>query len=138
MVFYSMLYPRLWSSPGDPISPLLFSLAFELLLRNILQDSSFSVFSLYLLDLPFVSHICSYPAMLLAYADNITYLLNQPAELDCLYHHLSIYSRALNVLFFNFHKTQALSLPVRSVDSSNIGCQTLNSRILQCLNCLYQ
>ncbi|KAG2192648.1 hypothetical protein INT47_006906 [Mucor saturninus] len=90
---------------GDPISPILFNLAFEPLLRKIQLDSRIMG---YRLPSP-VPNPSVDPAKLLAYADDIICLLIDPSELTHLQAHLSLYSRASNAKV-NFHKTEAVSL----------------------------
>ncbi|KAG0820803.1 hypothetical protein G6F19_012268 [Rhizopus arrhizus] len=94
---------------GDPISPVLFNLAFEPLLRRILSDPHFSGFQL-------PKSVCSPPHVhsissvkLLAYADDIVCLLKSPQDLTALQHHLHLYSKASNAKV-NFNKTKAFAL----------------------------
>lgn len=87
---------------GDPISPILFNLAFEPLLRTILADPRLQG---YILPGPLTPN----PVKLMAYADDIVCMLNSPAELSTLHSHLNTYSLASNALV-NFHKTEAISL----------------------------
>ena len=93
---------------GDPLSPVLFNLAFEPLLRSILASASIPGFSLPSPLTPAPS-LESGPVKLLAYADDIACFLNTPDELQCLLSLLSTYSKASNALV-NYHKTQAVSL----------------------------
>ncbi|KAG0890567.1 hypothetical protein G6F36_013252 [Rhizopus arrhizus] len=97
------------STQGDPISPVLFNLAFEPLLRRILSDPHFSGFQL-------PKSVCSPPHVhsissvkLLAYADDIVCLLKSPQDLTALQHHLHLYSKASNAKV-NFNKTKAFAL----------------------------
>ncbi|KAG2191466.1 hypothetical protein INT47_003842, partial [Mucor saturninus] len=104
---------------GDPISPILFNLAFEPLLRKIQLDSRIMW---YRLPSP-VPNPSVYPVKLLAYADDIIYLLNDPSELTHLQAHLSLYSRASNAKV-NFHKTEAVSLSGASSIYNSHDCQS--------------
>ncbi|KAG0934661.1 hypothetical protein G6F30_009715 [Rhizopus arrhizus] len=100
---------------GDPISPLLFNLAFEPLLRRTLSDSTYQGYSL-----PRSPRSpCSEPVKLLAYADDVLFLLNDPSDLTSLQEHLSLYSRASNARV-NFHKTEALSLSGARLDPDSV------------------
>ncbi|KAG1533569.1 hypothetical protein G6F51_012544 [Rhizopus arrhizus] len=94
---------------GDPISPILFNLAFEPWLRKILLDTSFKGFSLPLSTLAHPQDENLQAVKLLAYADDVLCLLHDPGDLRVLQSHLSLYSRASNAKV-NFHKTQVLSL----------------------------
>ena len=93
---------------GDPISPVLFNLAFEPLLRSILSAQP-------LHGIPLPSPLNSPlplelgPTKLLAYADDIACFLNNDFELQHLLSLLSTYSKASNAQVC-YHKTQALSL----------------------------
>jgi endonuclease/exonuclease/phosphatase family metal-dependent hydrolase len=113
---------------GDPISPVLFNLAFEPFLRGILADPSFSGFSL--------PSAPRYPLVntpdppedvkLLAYADDVICLLNDPLDLEVLQSHLHRYSRASNAQV-NLHKTQALSLSGKPILNSSLWSSPLLS-----------
>ncbi|CEP09328.1 hypothetical protein, partial, partial [Parasitella parasitica] len=108
---YGFLSPRVHQhrglKQGDPISPILFNLAFEPLLRKILQD-------LFLPDFRLPSPIVhSANVKLLAYADDIVCLLSAPTNFQRLQSHLQAYSAASNALV-NFHKTEAISLTASS------------------------
>jgi len=89
---------------GDPISPILFNLAFEPLLRSIQADPQLLGFTL-----PSSSTASTYPVKRVAYADDIVCLLNSPVELYRLPHHLDLYSKASNALV-NMQKPEAISL----------------------------
>ncbi|CEP13555.1 hypothetical protein [Parasitella parasitica] len=95
---------------GYPISPILFNLAFEPLLRRILSDSVLPGFAL-----PSPSSLAvSTPATtsgvkMLAYANDIVCLLNSPWDLGRLQQHLWVYSAASNALV-DFHITEAIFL----------------------------
>ena len=94
---------------GDPISPVLFNLAFEPLLRRLLQDELFQGITL---SVPQVSDQRmgpSTPIKVLAYADDVVCFLKDSSDLLLLHAHLRTYSLASNAKV-NFHKTQALSL----------------------------
>ncbi|CEP09196.1 hypothetical protein, partial, partial [Parasitella parasitica] len=94
---------------GDPISPILFNLAFEPLLRKILQDHHLSGYRLpspQALETPSAVKI-------MAYADDIVCLLSSPSDLDRLQQHLQVYSAVSNASV-NYHKTEAISLSCSS------------------------
>lgn len=93
---------------GNPLSPVLFNLVFEPLLRSILALPSLQGISVPK-PLCSPSSLESGPVKLLAYADDIACFLNEPQELNQLLNLLSQYSNASNVLV-NYHKTVALSL----------------------------
>lgn len=114
---------------GDPLSPLLFNLAFEPLLRSILACPTLPGVSL----LPVNCHrslvaspqVCIIPATgqddsplnwrhppvfkLLSYADDLEVFLSSPAEWPVLQDILSMYSAASNAKV-NIHKTEIVSL----------------------------
>ncbi|KAG0755660.1 hypothetical protein G6F62_008320 [Rhizopus arrhizus] len=94
---------------GDPLSPVLFNLAFEPLLRSILNDQNFKGFQLPRSPLSASSPEASAPVKLMAYADDVVCFLEDPEDLTILHNHLSTYSRASNAKV-NFHKTEAFSL----------------------------
>ncbi|KAG1138651.1 hypothetical protein G6F37_011151 [Rhizopus arrhizus] len=94
---------------GKTISPVLFNLAFEPLLRRFLSSPHISGFQL-------PRSICSPPDLesrskvkLLAYADDVVCFLNDPYELNILHEHLNLYAKASNAKV-NFNKTEAVSL----------------------------
>ncbi|KAG2228473.1 hypothetical protein INT48_003130, partial [Thamnidium elegans] len=92
---------------GDPLSPVLFNLAFEPLLRRIIGDPDYTGFSLpvSLSTPPTLSH----KVKLLAYTDDVACFLSSPADLAILHSHLETYSAASNARI-NFHKTEAFAL----------------------------
>ncbi|KAG1049071.1 hypothetical protein G6F43_008584 [Rhizopus delemar] len=94
---------------GDPISPVLFNLAFEPLLRRILSSPHVSGFQI-------PRSVCSPPNLesrskvkMLAYADDVVCFLNDPHEFNILHEHLNLYAKASNAKV-NFNKTEAVSL----------------------------
>lgn len=105
---------------GDPISPLLFNIAFEPLLRTILLDP-------HLLGSPLPNpsiqrtfrqrlHFCHKtkftevpPLKLLAYADDLLVFLKDPSEWRRLMQHLQVYGLASNASV-NLNKTVVFSL----------------------------
>lgn len=91
---------------GDPLSPLLFNLAFEPLLQHILHDP---LISGYAVDSPFPGLPNLPAAKILAYADDAFVFLKNVADLTRCLHHLSTYSVASNSRI-NLHKTLAISL----------------------------
>ncbi|CEP08875.1 hypothetical protein [Parasitella parasitica] len=95
---------------GDPISPILFNLAFEPLLRRIMADSSLAGFSLPSpVSTQIPTNVSSTAVKMLAYADDIVCLLNSPSDLSRLQQHLQLYAAASNAKV-NYHKTEAISL----------------------------
>ncbi|CEP20204.1 hypothetical protein [Parasitella parasitica] len=84
---------------GDPISPILFNLALEPLLRRILADSTLLGYALPLpaSTLP-PTTAAPTTVKMLAYADDIICLLNSPAVLQQLQSHRHVYSRASNAI----------------------------------------
>ncbi|KAG1098466.1 hypothetical protein G6F42_017982 [Rhizopus arrhizus] len=99
---------------GDPLSPLLFNIAFDPLLRAILKNPRIHGFSFP----PDPATGCFLPPVkILAYADDDTTLiaLNNPTELAALEELLEKYISVSNA-FLNYNKTAALFL------SGNISC----------------
>ncbi|KAG0862823.1 hypothetical protein G6F16_012252 [Rhizopus arrhizus] len=92
---------------GDPLSPVLFNLAFEPLLRRIIHDQAFQGFS-FPRSLAAPAHL-DHNIKLLAYADDIACFLQSPTDLRILNNHLATYSAASNARI-NFHKTEAFAL----------------------------
>lgn len=92
---------------GDTLSPVLFDLAFEPLLRRIIHDQAFQGFSLpHSLS---ASDYLDYSIKLLAYADYIACFLQSSTDLRILNNHLATYSSDSNARI-NFHKTEAFVL----------------------------
>ncbi|KAG1643158.1 hypothetical protein G6F44_004119 [Rhizopus delemar] len=94
---------------GDPISPILFNLAFESLLRRIISDPTFRDFSLPRSSFSHPSDLNLQQIKLLTYTDDMVCLLRSPSDLHDLQTHLAAYSRAFNAKI-NFHKALAISL----------------------------
>jgi hypothetical protein len=91
---------------GDPLSPLLFNLALEPLLRHIIQDNSFLGFSFASLS----SNIYPPPALkVLAYADDVCVFLSSPEDFVRVQYHLHIYGQVFNAKV-NLSKTEAFFL----------------------------
>ncbi|KAG1135339.1 hypothetical protein G6F37_013126 [Rhizopus arrhizus] len=105
---------------GDPLSPLLFNLAFDPFLRLIDQDASFQGFNFAPPQFvepppphPPYSNIPSAstpPAVkALAYADDVLVILSSFQDFDRLQAAISTYAAASNA-HLNYNKTQAFSL----------------------------
>lgn len=94
---------------GDPISPILFNLAFESLLRRIISNPTFRDFSLPRSSFSHPSDLNLQQIKLLTYADDMVCLLRGLSDLHDLQTHLAVYSRAFNAKI-NFHKALAISL----------------------------
>ncbi|CEP09058.1 hypothetical protein, partial, partial [Parasitella parasitica] len=113
------LSPRVPQLPGlkqgDPISPILFNLAFEPLLRKMLQDPHLSG---YQLPSPQALEAPSTIKMM-AYADDNVCLLSSPSDLDRLKQHLQVYSAASNASV-NYHKTVQRKLLVFAIQSYRV------------------
>lgn len=95
---------------GDPLSPLLFNLALELFLLNILQNSSLAGLS------PHISTVAPSPWLntpdpikCLAYADDVCLLLSHTQEPHRANLHMSNYAAVSNAKF-NDNKTEVFSL----------------------------
>ncbi|KAG1140784.1 hypothetical protein G6F37_009191 [Rhizopus arrhizus] len=96
---------------GDPLSPLLFNIALEPLLRHVIQDSSFTGFVPTASDdLP--PDCVPSTLKVLAYADDVCVLLHSFEDYHRLQHHLNRYSLVSNAKV-NIHKTEAFSLDGR-------------------------
>ncbi|KAG1034038.1 hypothetical protein G6F43_013468 [Rhizopus delemar] len=98
---------------------MLFNLAFEPLLRKILNDPLYNGFSTPRAPPSCISDNLLQPIKLLAYADDVLCLLKDPSDLSRLQTHLDTYSQASNAKV-NFHKTEALSLSGSRITSSSI------------------
>lgn len=91
------------------LSPVLFNLALEPLLRTLMADSSFHGYHFQRPSSCMVPVISPPPFKLLAYADDVLVSLRSPSDLDRLMQHLDTYARASNARL-NRHNTQAFSL----------------------------
>jgi hypothetical protein len=106
---------------GDPISPLLFNLAFEPLLRRLLSDNAICGMAIHpplnpLKGYNFGSNAVfpeSLPIKLMAYADDLLVFLSQPAEWPCLLDQLETYNQASNAKV-NLAKTVIFPLAGRT------------------------
>ncbi|KAG1278745.1 hypothetical protein G6F66_012016 [Rhizopus arrhizus] len=92
---------------GDPISLLLFSIAFDPFLRSVNTSPDIAGFKFPPLAQETNSSVSALKIM--AYADDTLVLLDDPAEMPALQNIISIYSNASNALL-NFGKTEAFSL----------------------------
>ncbi|KAG0978525.1 hypothetical protein G6F29_009263 [Rhizopus arrhizus] len=99
---------------GDPLSPLLFNLVLEPLLRYIVADPNIVGFipvSPTGLDPP-VQFSTPPPLKLLAYADDICVILESYSDFQLVQHHIERYALVSNAKL-NIHKTEAFSLSGR-------------------------
>ncbi|KAG0806624.1 hypothetical protein G6F20_010985 [Rhizopus arrhizus] len=96
---------------GDPLSPLLFNIALEPLLRHVIQDPSFTGFVPTTYDDPPSDGVPS-TLKVLAYADDVCVFLHSFEDYHRLQHHLNRYSLVSNAKV-NIHKTEAFSLDGR-------------------------
>jgi hypothetical protein len=97
---------------GDPLSPVLFNMVLEPLLRHILQDQSFQgfVFSN-------SADMAPLPALkVIAYADDVCVFLSSHTDFHKIQEHLNTYGRMSNAKV-NIGKTEAISLSGRPSDS---------------------
>jgi hypothetical protein len=102
---------------GDPISPLLFNLAFEPLLRRLLSDLCLQGFTIHPpVSRPISKHHAynayfpeNTPIKLLAYADDLLMILADPQEWQILLLHLQTYNNASNARV-NLKKTALFTL----------------------------
>lgn len=94
---------------GDPISSVLLNLAFEPLLRRILQDTHFNNFAFLRSPLSLPDDFDLQAVKLIAYADDVVCLLRDPSDISRFNTHLIIYSLTSNANI-NFHKTVIISL----------------------------
>ncbi|KAG0740106.1 hypothetical protein G6F57_012523 [Rhizopus arrhizus] len=98
---------------GDPLSPLLFNLAFDPFLRSILQEPSFEGF---VFSPPTPNPYCVLPpapVKALAYADDVLVFLRSPSDFLCLRQLYNTYADPSNARL-NISKTEAFSLSGRS------------------------
>ncbi|KAG1546735.1 hypothetical protein G6F49_010411 [Rhizopus delemar] len=96
---------------GDPLSPLLFNLAIEPLLRAIWSSPYISGFTFLRLQQPNFTSLprSSPPLKALAYADDVLVFLTRPTEMQRLLYLVSLYGKASNARL-NRGKTLAVSL----------------------------
>lgn len=97
---------------GDPLSPLLFNIAFDPFIRSIQQNESFKGFDFHH-EAPPPPHLLHQPAptsvKILAYADDTLVFLQNQQDFVYLQEAVTTYAQASNSLL-NYDKTKALSL----------------------------
>ncbi|KAG2219694.1 hypothetical protein INT45_001866 [Circinella minor] len=91
---------------GDPLSPLLFNLALEPFLQRFLLEQEFQGYSI---PSSFLCLLGSPAAKILAYADDTLVFIQNRANLDRCFSHLSTHSATSNAKI-NTSKTQVISL----------------------------
>ena len=101
---------------GDPLSPLLFNIAFDPFLRAINNTSNITGFHLSLETNQIPPLTSPPPIKVLAYADDTLVVLRDPSEFSHLQDIIQHYMSASNASL-NYNKTQALSLSGRSSPS---------------------
>lgn len=94
---------------SDPLSPVLFNLAFEPLLRSLFDDQNFKGLQLPRSPMSASSPETSAPVKLTAYTDDVVCYLEDPEGFTILHNYLSIYSRASKPKV-NSHKAEVFSL----------------------------
>ncbi|KAG1464209.1 hypothetical protein G6F56_005130 [Rhizopus delemar] len=95
---------------GDPISPLLFNIAFDPFIRTLVSHPQMIGYRFTASGTQ--SSVGSPPLdaiKVLAYADDTLVLLSTPSDMVALQHTMSLYERSSNALL-NYSKTQAFSL----------------------------
>ncbi|KAG0935436.1 hypothetical protein G6F32_010402 [Rhizopus arrhizus] len=86
---------------SDPLSPVLFNLAFEPLLRSLFDDQNFKGLQLPRSPMSASSPETSAPVKLTAYTDDVVCYLEDPEGFTILHNYLSIYSRASKPKFLD-------------------------------------
>ncbi|KAG0782877.1 hypothetical protein G6F21_010864 [Rhizopus arrhizus] len=112
------VFKRRGLKQGDPISPILYNLALEPFLRSVLQDSTYSG---YTMDLqPHLvtggSTDTSVNVKILCYADDTLVFIKNLQDLSRLKHHIEVYSRSSNARI-NYNKVETISLSGRDHSS---------------------
>ncbi|KAG1033152.1 hypothetical protein G6F25_010728 [Rhizopus arrhizus] len=95
---------------GDPLSPLLFNIAFDPFLRSIESDNELQGFQFRQAANPADLHIVPPPPIkILAYADDVAVFLSKPSDFVRLRQLYEVYAQASNAKI-NLGKTEAFSL----------------------------
>lgn len=94
---------------GDPLSPILYNLAFEPFLRSILTDELFHGYTLIDRSSGFVNPNLAINTKILCYADDALVLVKDKEDLERLSNHMDTFCEASNAKF-NFDKIEAFSL----------------------------
>ncbi|KAG1142948.1 hypothetical protein G6F37_012550 [Rhizopus arrhizus] len=97
---------------GNPISPLLFNLVMEPLIKSIIQSDRIQGFLLPNISRPYLDSFTLHPLRVLAYADDLLIFLKDTHDLAEVQQLISCYNRASNAKM-NHDKTVAFSISCR-------------------------